>query len=82
MKDRICERVQSFLLTSRYYLDKVYIRTWTVTTTQDIFASDIHCHKRCINNYLLKCKCSKSADENPQNREKKIEIQKSLMQSY
>ena len=74
--------MQSFLLTSRYYLDKVYIRIWTVTTIQDVFVSDIHCHKRYINNYLLKCNCSKSADGNPQNREKKIEIQKSLMQSY
>ena len=42
------------------------------------FASDIHCHKRCINNYLLKYNCCKSADENPKNIEKKIETQKSF----
>ena len=69
--------LQSFLLASKYYLGEVYTRTSMLTTIQDVFASDIHCHKRCINNYLLKYKCRKSADRNPQNVEKNFKIQKS-----
>ena len=77
---RICEneRVQSFLDATKYYLDEVYTRTSTLNTIQDVFASDVYCHKLCINNYLLKYKRSKSADENPKNIKKKCEIQKSF----
>ena len=74
----ICEneRAQSFLDVTKHYLDEVYTKKSTLNTTQDVFASDVYCHKFCVNNYLLKYKCNKSADENPKNIKKKCEIQK------
>ena len=43
-----------------------------LNTIQDVFASDVYCHKLCINNYLLKYKRSKSADENPKKYKEKL----------
>ena len=76
---RICEneRAQSFSDATKY-LDEVYTRRSTLNTIQDVFASDVYCHKLCINNYLLKYKRSKSTDENSKNIKKKCKIQKSL----
>ena len=75
---RICEneRAQSFLDVTKHYLDEVYTKKSTLNTTQDVFASDVYCHKFCVNNYLLKYTCNKSADENPKKIKKKCEIQK------
>ena len=77
---RICEyeRAQSFIDATKYYLDEVYTRTSTLNTAEDVFANDLHCHKLCINNYLLKYKRQKSADENPNNIKKQYQIQKSF----
>ena len=77
---RICEyeRAQLFIDATKCYLDEVHTRTSTLYTAEDVFASDIYCHKLCINNYLLKYKRRKSADENPKNIERKSKIQTSF----
>ena len=51
---RICEneRAQSFLDATKYNLNEVYTKTSTLNTIQDVFPSDVYCHKLCINNYL------------------------------
>ena len=74
--------LQSFLLASKYYLGEVYTRTSMLTTIQDVFASDIHCHKRCINNYLRKYNRSRSIDETPKTIEKNSKFKSHSMQSY
>lgn len=55
---RICEveRAKSFLAATRFNLDAVFDRTSTLQDVNSVFAADIMCHKKCINQYILQYK--------------------------
>ena len=65
---RICEydRAQMFLDARMAFLDDVYTRTSTIADVKDLYAADVLCHDKCMNNYLLRYKRLKTTKDTPE----------------